>query len=186
MSLDVRIVHPLFQSQDETIAPSSPLQLHIGEISVDKAMELNALWHSMLPRTQKGNLLRNKYAMFFGAEFDGVFYATAIWTSPVAGNRLKDGDRLIELRRFAIASDAPANTASRMLKVMRNLIQLKYPDIIGFISYQDESKHSGTIYKASGWTAASRVENIDWTTATRERADKQAATGTKTRWEYRL
>lgn len=184
--MNMRIVHPLFQPQGEIDEPTSPLQLHIAEISVDKAMELNQLWHSMLPRTQKGNLLRNKYAMFFGAEYDGIFYASAIWTSPVAGNRLKDGDRLIELRRFAIAPDAPAMTASRMLKVMRKQILAKYPDIIGFISYQDESKHTGTIYKASGWTAASKVENIDWTTATRKRADKQAATGSKIRWEFRI
>jgi len=101
----IRVVHPLFQKEGGGSIPTSPLQLQVGEITLDLAMQLNELWHSRFPITNKSNLSRVRYGVNYGAEFDGKFYACAIWTSPIASNRLKDGLRALELRRFAIASD---------------------------------------------------------------------------------
>jgi len=146
----IRVVHPLFQEEGGGSIPTSPLQLHIGEIHVTKAIQLNALWHSRFPNIERGNIERNRYAICYGAEFAGKFYVVAIWSSAVAANRLKDGLRALELRRLAIASDAPKNSASRVLSVMTRLIKKKGFDINRFISYQDTEVHSGTIYKAAG------------------------------------
>ena len=113
-------------------------------------MELNRTWHSVLPKTNLGNLTRNRRYVAYTAEFDGLDYAVAIWTSPVAANRLKDGDRRLELRRMAIAKNAPDNTASRMIAWMRRDVKRKWPELVGLVSYQDTSAHRGTIYAASG------------------------------------
>jgi hypothetical protein len=180
-----RIAEPLFFNGEYTL-PTSPKEFDIVEIGIDTAMCLNELWHSMLPRTEKSNLLRNTYAIYFAAKKDGIFYASAIWTSPVAQNRLKDGKQLLELRRFAISEDSPRNTASFMLKKMRLAIKNKFPDIIRLISYQDTSNHHGTIYKADNWVNANICKNVDWATESRNRNDKQKATGEKVRWEYLL
>jgi hypothetical protein len=88
-----------------------------------RAMELNRKWHSVLPKTNRGNLTRNKRYVAYTAEYDGLFYAVAIWTDPVAANRLKNGDRKLELRRMAISGDAPKNTASRMIGWMRREVK---------------------------------------------------------------
>jgi hypothetical protein len=99
---------------------------------------------------------------------------------------MKDGDKLLELRRMAIAPDAPKNTASRMLGIMRRKIQAKFPEIIRLVSYQDTEVHTGTIYKASGWRVANIQERAeDWTNTTRNRAKPQS-TAPKVRWEYDL
>jgi hypothetical protein len=135
--------YPLFGESHEK--PTSPLQLTIYEISVERAVELNKQWHSRLPK------IGNPYGdqICFGAEFNGKLYACAIWTMPVA--RLFNGRNYLELRRMAISGDAPKNTASRMIAVMTKIIRKAKPHIVKLISYQDTEVHSGTIYKASGW-----------------------------------
>jgi hypothetical protein len=40
-----------------------------------------------------------------------------------------------------------------MLGQMRRDIARRFPDCPHLISYQDEDVHTGTIYKAAGWTA---------------------------------
>jgi hypothetical protein len=59
-----------------------------------------------------------------------------------------------ELRRFAIAPDAPKYTASRMLAWMARDIKRTHPETPRLISYQDLEAHKGTIYKAAGWRPA--------------------------------
>ena len=49
---------------DERIAPSSPKLLNLRQIGVDHAINYNKLWHSRLPETVKGNLLRNRHYIF--------------------------------------------------------------------------------------------------------------------------
>jgi hypothetical protein len=78
-----------------------------------------------------------------------VLYAVAAWSNPVA--RLLPQLSWMELRRFAIAPDAPRFTASRMLAWMRRDIANRFPSVVKLISYQDLDVHAGTIYKASGW-----------------------------------
>ena len=178
----IRVVHPLFQEDDDGSTPISPLQFEVSEVSVTIAMILNSEWHSRLPKTQKGNLQRNKKYVFYAAFYKNMFYATAIWTSPIA--RSMDDKTILELRRFAISEDAPKNTASRMLAVMRRMIKIKYPDVCKLISYQDTEVHKGTIYAASGWKIANRSTGSNWKVG-RKRNDYQAS-GEKIRWEYDL
>src|SRR5262245_31881900 len=115
----VREARSLFQERGSGATPTSALQLRVEPIDVADAKRLNRLWHSRLPRmAEPGCFMR--VALCFAAEFDGVYYATAIWTHPVA--RLLPQDTWLELRRLAIAPDAPRNTASRMLRVMVLLV----------------------------------------------------------------
>jgi hypothetical protein len=181
----IRVVHPLFQVEGGGSIPTSPLQLTVGQCHVRTAIDLNRLWHSRFPNIEESNVVRNRRSICFAAEFGGLFYACAIWSDPVAANRLKDGDRLIELRRMAIADDAPSNTASRMLKLMRMEIRRKWPELVGLISYQDADAHHGTIYKASGWRCETEQKFTPWETGSRKRAKPQS-TAAKIRWRFDL
>lgn len=179
----VRAAWPLFQAAGGGSIPTSALQLQVFEISVQRAMRLNAEWHSVLPITDQGNLTRNRRYTFYGAEYDHVWYAVAIWTDPVAANRLTDGETALELRRLAIAPDAPKNTASRLLAIMRRRLTKKYPELTRLISYQSVEHHAGTIYKAAGWSQASESAFVSW--QNRDRLPDQI-TSAKVRWEFKL
>lgn len=175
-----RVVHPLFQTEDGGSIPTSPIQLHVGRISVDLAIDLNAKWHSRLPVLDKSNVIRTKHLVCFGAEFANVWYACAVWTNPVA--RLLNDKPWLELRRFAMAPDCPANSGSRLLRIMVSYIRRNYPDIEKVMSYQDTAVHTGTIYSAAGWLPAYSGKGSSWTRPNRKRNDAQA-TGDKVRWE---
>jgi len=157
----------------------------IYEISPAKACRLNAQWHSRLPRVDESNILRNTHQVCYAASFENEYFAVGIWTSPVAQNRFKDGKTILELRRLAISDKAPANTATRMLKVMRKMIGRKFPEIVRLISYQDMDVHKGTIYAADNWTAASSTGFVDWSTNGRKRSVAQS-NAQKVRWEYQV
>lgn len=153
------VAHPLFQGGEGGSTPtstlSSPDDFRITEISMRRAQELNQQWHSMLPRTDLGNLLCGTTSVAYAAEHDGKFYAVAIWSQPIIA-ALCDG-HTIELRRLAISDDAPKNTASRMLAVMRRLVKRKWPHINRAVSYLAIDVHSGTIYKAAGWRPVGEI-----------------------------
>ena len=181
----IRVVHPLFQTEGGGSIPTSPLQLFIGKCHVKLACRLNELWHSRFPNIEESNILRNRRSMCFAAEYRGLFYATAIWSSPIAENRLQDGEFLIELRRMAISQDAPKNTASRMLRIMTATLKSEWPELVGLISYQDTEAHHGTIYKASGWRQETTATLTEWTTKKRRRAVAQSL-APKIRWRFDL
>lgn len=146
---DVTVAYPLIQEEGRGSIPTSALDLYLEEIPMRLAQELNTKWHSMLPRTDLGNLLCGNMSLAYGAIFGGKWYAVAIWSQPIIRS-LCDG-QTIELRRLAISGDAPKNTASRMLAVMRRLIKKKFPEITRAISYLAVDVHQGSIYKAAGW-----------------------------------
>ena len=179
----IEVVHPLFQEEGDGSIPISPLQLRFGVCSVDTAIRLNERWHSVFPRIDKNNVVRGGRVVCFAAEFANVFYACAIWTRPIAANRMRDGDKLIELRRMAIAPDAPKNTATRFLSFMTRHIRTAQPDVIRLVSYQDTEHHTGTIYKASNWRPVTVSKNSDWTNHKRPGAAAQSS-APKVRWEY--
>ena len=174
----IRVVHPLFQGEGDGAIPISPLQLHVSKMPTITASILNQCWHSRLPN------LSNWQACFaYGAVFANRYYAIALWGPPVA--RMLNGRGWMELRRMAIADDAPQNTASRMLKVMRLLITRDRPDVTRFISYQDTGVHKGTIYKAAGWKPTELSTGGEWTRPSRNRTKVQAETP-KQRWELTI
>jgi hypothetical protein len=147
---------PLFdQNQKKKTNVASTKQLRIIEIGMRRAKELNSEWHSMLPKTDLGNLLCGSTSVAYAAEFEGEYYAVAIWSQPII-RAMCDG-KTIELRRLAICNDAPKNMASRMLSVMRRLVKAKFPQIEKAISYLAVDVHKGTIYKASGWIPVGKI-----------------------------
>lgn len=176
----IRVMYPLFQTGQGGSTPTSALDLRFSTISLDRLIELNHLWHSRLPRLSKSNLVRTVNRASYAAEYDGIYYAVAIWTNPVA--RLLPQMTCLELRRLAIAPDSPRNTASRMLGWMVRDIKGRFPGIDRLVSYQDTDVHTGGIYKASGWEAESTSKGDDWVRPNRERQASQTDAA-KVRWE---
>jgi hypothetical protein len=163
--------------------------LRIEAIDLRVARELNAKWHSMLPRTDLGNLLAGTTTVAYGAECGGNWYAVAIWTQPIIASQC-DG-HTIELRRLAICKSAPKYTASRMLGVMRRLVPRRFPAVRRLISYLAIDVHAGTIYRAAGWRPVGDVVNArpqrfsNINRRTRATGPLQTKSR-KQRWEYVL
>jgi len=177
---EARVACPLFQEEYGGSTPTSPLQLHFSGISEGVFKDMNAAWHSRLPKV--GN---SHFRACYGAEFGNKFYAVAAWSNPVA--RLLPQQTWLELRRFAIAPDAPKFTASRMLSWMRKDIRKRFPAVERLISYQDLDAHEGTIYKASGWLHAENYKPrargwIGWGNRPRKGRTNQAV-APRMRWE---
>lgn len=179
----VPVASPLFQGEGGGSTPTSPLQLHFREIDVETACQLNALWHSRLPKITPFNARCGLYHVAYVAEMDGAYYATAIWSGAVA--RLLYANDLLELRRMAIAPEAPTNTATRMLGWMIRDIRKRWLHMSRLVSYQDTAVHNGTIYAASNWEAVSTSAGDEWTRPCRYRKPTQTD-APKVRWEYRL
>lgn len=185
--LELEPYEPLFGTP--TQQAGSAKQLVVEEIPLEWAMRLNALWHSVLPRTGNAMLwsdLRRGYA----AVYDHAIYGVAIWTRPMAANRMNHPvDHLAELRRLAIPSYAPRFTATRMLGQMRRHLQQTLPDLCRLLSYQATDVHSGTIYKAANWRPDAISPGTDWTVhsipGSRGTSNVQNASP-KVRWSLQL
>ncbi len=179
-----RLFAPLFHQGREPadISTQSPHVLACEQCGLDLARSLNAQWHSRLPRFGTG-FVRDQPFLCYAAHFQGYVYAVAIWSNPVARNLPQQ--EWLELRRLAISSDAPHCTASWMLGRMRRLIARGYSCITRLISYQDTEVHTGTIYRAAGWTAAYQSAGDDWDRPKRRRPAAQS-TAPKIRWELVL
>lgn len=180
-----RLVHPLFQREDDGSRPISALQLVFRPCNRTTFKTLNKEWHSRLPLIGSSAGRVN-----YQAEFDGIIYAVAMWSNPVA--RLLPQQTWLELRRFAIAPDAPRFTASRMLGWMVRDIRTRFPEVVRLISYQDLAAHKGTIYKASGWKHAENYVSRSrgwtgkgWDTRTRKGRTNQAVSP-RMRWELSM
>ena len=178
----ITVVHPLFQEEGDGSIPISPLQLEILPCHVEKACELNRHWHSRLPRIEPNNIYRSPPSVCYAAVYKNRFYATAIWSAPIA--KALNGKNYIELRRMAISPNAPKNTASRMIKIMRKNIKKRFPEIVKLISYQDTEVHHGTIYAASGWEKVALSKGASWGRSRKRNEDQ--TTADKIRWEYEL
>lgn len=139
-----RSLNPLWQQDDSTA--SSVRDLICEPCEIETARRLNQAWHSRLPDTQTGPW---QYA--FAAHKNGWVYAVALWHNPSA--RMLPSHWL-ELRRLAVADDAPHCCASWMLARMRQWFRHNAANRERLISYQDKDVHTGTIYRAAGWTAA--------------------------------
>lgn len=173
---DVEVAFPLFQAEWGGSTPTSALQLKIHPLDSTIGMKLNQKWHSRLPEIGNG-----MQCFWFGAEFGNIWYAVAAWSNPVA--RMFNGRNLLELRRMAISDSAPQNTGSRMISVMVSMIKKTRPEIRGVISYQDTEVHSGTIYKASGWTKVETKGQTKWNMPNRSRKENPSSGVRKIRWE---
>jgi hypothetical protein len=196
----IRLMQPLIQAGEEGSTPilalsrrrdarncrknrpRSPMQLRLERIGFAQAKALNELWHSRLPRFGTG-FVRNQPYLCYAAHYLDVIYAVAIWSNPVA--RLLPQRDWLELRRLAVAPDAPRNTPSRMLAVMTRLIRHSRPDIVNLISYQDTNAHTGGIYRAAGWSPTNLSSRRQWNCPSRPRPPAQSSSP-KRRWERRI
>ena len=95
---------PLFRKYIAEIALTTPKQLQIEIIKPKLACELNALWHSRFPMIDWSNVVRNRRYVCFAAYHQGVAVAVAIWSSPIAANRMSEGATALELRRMAFCN----------------------------------------------------------------------------------
>jgi hypothetical protein len=179
----IRVVQPLFQEEGDGASPISPLQLYFSPISESVFVQLNAAWHSRLPKV--GN---SHFRVCYGAEYRNRWYAVSAWSNPVA--RLLPQREWLELRRFAISHDSPRYTASRMIGWMTRDIRRRFPDVVRLISYQDLDSHTGAIYRASGWKQAENYKPrargwTGWGTRPRLGRTNQAV-APRMRWELPL
>ena len=165
-----RVEHPMFSQVAHEGAPSSPRMMTFGACSIEHARTCNRLWHSRLPRTNVG-----PWQFAFSASFNGVTYAVALWHNP-SGRCLPH--HWLELRRLAVSSDAPRNTASWFLAKMTTFFATEFPEREKCISYQDTSVHVGTIYKAANWNAA-----YTSTRRSRDRTAVRKGTARLYRWD---
>lgn len=177
---DARVACPLFQAEYGGAIPTSALQLRFSACNESTFKTLNSKWHSRLPRI--GN---SHFRVCYSAEASNLIYAVAAWSNPVA--RLLPQREWLELRRFAIADDAPEYTASRMLGWMRRDIAKRFPEVERLISYQDLVAHKGTIYAASGWKHAENFTPralgwVGWGNRPRKGRTNQAV-APRMRWE---
>ncbi len=163
----------------------SPKEIKIEECRAQVACMLNELWHSRLPNIHWSNVVRNTHYVCYYLSYKQAVIAVAIWSSPVAQNRLKDGKKILELRRLALSELCPFNTASWAIAEMIKRIKYKFPELIKLISYQDKAVHNGTIYKASNWKVGAETKLLDWSTKKRKRTALQSDAD-KIRWEYNL
>jgi hypothetical protein len=181
------VAHPLFHAGNRGSIPTSSLSFHFEEIAMREAAALNRRWHSMLPRTDLGNLLCGNMSVAYAAEFDGRHFAVGIWSQPIIAS-MCDG-HTIELRRLAVCHECPKNTASRMLAIMRRLVKRKMPHLTKAISYLAVDVHAGTIYRADGWQPDGPIVEAR---PQRMPGSKQRATGPlqttsrKQRWRHAL
>jgi hypothetical protein len=167
------------------IVPESPKLLNLKEVGLKYAMNKNSEWHSRLPITSHSNMIRSSHKIFYGAEYKDHCFAVAMWTDPVANNRMSKEYVRLELRRLAIAPDAPKYTATWMISKMVKDIKNRFPDINMLISYQDTEVHTGTIYKAANWKLDTMSKFQDWSNEKRKRNDAQSKAD-KIRWSYQL
>lgn len=154
-------------------------------VEPDVCVPLVAAWHSRLPHVQW-----NPWRVCFAAHYDNTVFGVALWNNPSARTLPDDW---LELRRMAVAPDAPHCTASFMLGAMKRQIGSLFPEVVRLISYQDQAVHTGTIYKAAGWIPAwetkARVRDRSKPRAGTKRAYRSNANGAdpdaspKTRWE---
>lgn len=176
-----RAVCPLFQTEEGGSIPASTLQIIFEQCPRKHAAALNREWHSRLPEIQWRSI---KYA--FHGRYGDLSYAVALWSHPVT-NMLPV--KWLELRRLAIAPDAPKNTASAFIGWMVRWLRKNHPAHERLISYQDTVVHAGTIYKAAGWECTGSHHQggaCGWNNNVRHRSEDNGIDplkALKVRWE---
>lgn len=184
-------VESLFPLWGEVVpSASSPKELRLEAVDLRTALRLNHQWHSSLPLLKFSAIVRaGSVYCFVSVDPSEVVYSVAVWSRPIAANRLgHPGDHLLELRRLAIPDYAPKYTATWMLGQMARRIRTTHPSICRLLSYQQTDVHSGTIYKAANWYPAyTQTAHLSWETHTNlKQVGHDQSTAPKVRWEYQL
>ena len=116
-------------------------------ISIDEANSVLSTEHYL------GPIQRN--ALCFGTFVDGELVAVQVWNKPTARMLPSDGSWL-ELSRWCLTADTPANGGSMQMGYVRKWLRANYkPRPVTLVSYSDPVHgHTGTLYKASGWSSS--------------------------------
>ncbi len=176
----VRVAQPLYQVEGGGSLPTSALDLWFMKTKKETARTLNRCWHSRFPETT-----RAEPRVCHIAEFQGIYYAVAIWTNPTSP-KLPQLEWLM-LSRWAIAPDAPPNTGTRMESWMVRDVRKRFPEVTTLVSYSDADTHDGAIYKACNWTEGETTERKtvgpkNWHNRERQRQQLNPTAERVTRW----
>lgn len=180
----VPVARPPHQAGGGGSIPTSALDLVLESIPFPVALELNQKWHSRLPNLRTG-FIRNMPYPCWAARWGDRWWAVAIWSTPVARNLPQDWSWL-ELRRLAVAPNAPRNTPSRMLSVMARLIRKSRPEVRRLVSYHDTEVHTGGIYRAAGWVPVRTSAGDTWHGRKGREGRVTVTAAPKVRWEKEL
>ena len=179
---------PLFGMPSEVCESASLLGLE--RIELREACRLNERWHSRLPRMYLAALGFGDVALAYAAVWQCGVYGVAIWTRPVAANRMAlPYKHLLELRRLAVPDYAPHYTATRMLGLMAKRLRHDVPEVCTLVSYQDTATHTGTIYRAANWVkGCEQKEHLSWLAhgVPRRRGATDQSDAPKVRWELKI
>jgi hypothetical protein len=97
-------------------------------------------------------------------------------------SRELDADHWLELTRMYFIDEAPRNTESRALAMMRRWVRVWMPETRAVLAYSDPSVgHEGTVYAADNWAPFGRTRNgkIGFRTRPNRRAETPSR---KLRW----
>jgi hypothetical protein len=183
-AMNVEPYSPLFGMPGVPAESASLIVLE--RIELREACRLNEEWHSRLPKVA-GGLAFGDVRLAYAGVYDGGIYGVAIWTRPVAANRMALPDHhMLELRRLAIPDYSPKFTATRMLGLMARRIRHDTPEVCTLVSYQDTGVHTGTIYKAANWHVGyAQTTHMSWESHTKRKAADQSSSP-KVRWELKI
>jgi hypothetical protein len=93
-----------------------------------------------------------------------------------------DQDRILELTRMHFIDEAPKNTESRALGLMRKFVRIWLPNVRLLLAYSDPTAgHTGAVYEADGWAkfGASAKQGNGWLSRPGRKA---ASISPKDRW----
>ena len=88
----------------------------------------------------------------------------------------------LELTRMYFVDEAPRNTESHALSMMRRWVRVWMPEIKGLLAYSNpDAGHDGTVYRADGWAPFGRtaLSHIGWRSRPGRRAEVPSR---KIRW----
>jgi hypothetical protein len=97
--------------------------------------------------------------------------------------RSLDADRILELTRMYFVDEAPPNTESRALAMMRRHVRRWYPGVRLLLAYSDpEQGHTGIVYEADGWAPFGKTKGATGYGWKSRQGRRDTPCGPKLRW----
>lgn len=143
MTKPAALVHEVarlpFQGEEGGSTPTA--RLHFTPAT---AIEIAPLLHA---RHYLGPIRSARYA--FAGWSDDVLVAAQAYRAPTA-RHMNSEDRL-ELVRWCLTPEAGKNAGSRMMAWAVRWLRRNAPEVRELVSYSDLTRHTGALYRASGW-----------------------------------
>ena len=98
-------------------------------------------------------------------------------------SRKIDAERIFELTRMYFVDQAPANTESAALAMLRRFVRRWFQGIRLLLAYSDPAQgHRGTIYEADGWAPFGRTAPSHGCGWKSREGRRDECVGSKLRW----